>query len=210
MRIQAAVLRQPGLPPPYAQSKPLEIAELDLSPRPRRSPGADQGGGPVPFGPVGDRRLAATAHPDGARPRSGRNCRGGRRWSDRPRSRRSRGAGFRPELRTIAVDLSDEKLAFATKLGATQTVNARSNDAVGEIRRMSGAGVDVAFEMAGSVPALELAYAATARGGMTVTAGLPHPDKRMTLPPLALVAKERTLKGSYMSARRLPSATCRA
>ena len=32
MRIQAAVLRQPGLPPPYAQSKPLEIAELDLSP----------------------------------------------------------------------------------------------------------------------------------------------------------------------------------
>ena len=64
--------------------------------------------------------------------------------------------------------------------------------------------------MAGSVPALELAYAATARGGMTVTAGLPHPDKRMTLPPLALVAEERTLKGSYMSARRLPSATCRA
>src|SRR5271169_3416280 len=32
MRIQAAVLRQPGLPPPYAQSKPLEIAELDLAP----------------------------------------------------------------------------------------------------------------------------------------------------------------------------------
>ena len=32
MRIQAAVLRQAGLPPPYAESKPLEIAELDLSP----------------------------------------------------------------------------------------------------------------------------------------------------------------------------------
>ena len=32
MRIQAAVLRQAGLEPPYAQSKPLEIMELDLSP----------------------------------------------------------------------------------------------------------------------------------------------------------------------------------
>ena len=32
MRIKAAVLRQSGLPPPYAASKPLEIAELDLEP----------------------------------------------------------------------------------------------------------------------------------------------------------------------------------
>ena len=32
MRIQAAVLRQPGLPPPYTDSKPLEITELDLAP----------------------------------------------------------------------------------------------------------------------------------------------------------------------------------
>ena len=36
------------------------------------------------------------------------------------------------------------------------------------------------------------------RGGATVTAGLPHPDKRMSLSPLVLVAEERTLKGSYV------------
>ena len=90
------------------------------------------------------------------------------------------GARLAGARQIIAVDLSDEKLAFATKLGATQTVNARSNDAVAEIRRLSGNGVDVAFEMAGSVPALELAYAVTNRGGMTVTAGLPHPDRRMS------------------------------
>ena len=64
MRIKAAVLRQSGLPPPYAVSKPLEIAELDLElPRPRRSPGANQGGGPLPFGPLGDRRFAAAPVP---------------------------------------------------------------------------------------------------------------------------------------------------
>jgi alcohol dehydrogenase len=45
---------------------------------------------------------------------------------------------------------------------------------------------------------LELAWAITARGGETVTAGLPHPDKRMNLPPVQLVAEERTLKGSYL------------
>ncbi len=108
------------------------------------------------------------------------------------------GARLAGARQIVAVDLSDDKLAFAAKLGATQTINAGSADAVAEIRRISGAGVDVAFEMAGSVPALELAYAATARGGATVTAGLPHPDKRMSLSPLALVAEERTLKGSYV------------
>jgi alcohol dehydrogenase len=98
----------------------------------------------------------------------------------------------------IAVDLSDEKLAFARALGATHVVDAGAKDALETIRRLSGGGVEIAFDMAGAVPALELAYAATARGGMTVTAGLPHPDKRLSLAPVTLVAEERTLKGSYI------------
>src|SRR5208282_496729 len=108
------------------------------------------------------------------------------------------GAKLAGARQIVAVDLSDDKLAFAQKLGATDTVNAGAPDAAQTVRALSGNGVDVAFEMAGAVPALELAYAATARGGTTVTAGLPHPDKRMSLSPLALVAEERTLKGSYV------------
>ena len=98
----------------------------------------------------------------------------------------------------VAVDLSDEKLAFARTLGATDAVNAGATDAIQAIRDLSGGGVEVAFDMAGAVPALELAYAVTARGGTTVTAGLPHPDKRLALAPVSLVAEERTLKGSYI------------
>jgi alcohol dehydrogenase len=98
----------------------------------------------------------------------------------------------------VAVDLSDEKLALARALGATHVVNAGAKDALETIRSLSGGGVEVAFDMAGSVPALELAYAATARGGTTVTAGLPHPDKRLSLSPVTLVTEERTLKGSYI------------
>ena len=32
MRVRGAVLREMGLPAPYAQSRPLEIAELELDP----------------------------------------------------------------------------------------------------------------------------------------------------------------------------------
>ena len=98
----------------------------------------------------------------------------------------------------VAVDLRDDKLALARQLGATDAVNASDEDAVAAIKELTGGGVDYAFEMAGSVPALELAWAITARGGETITAGLPHPDKRMNLPPVQLVAEERTLKGSYL------------
>ena len=108
------------------------------------------------------------------------------------------GAKLAGARQIVAIDLSDEKLAFARALGATHAVNAGAPDAVRTIRDLSGGGVEIAFDMAGAVPALELAYAATARGGTTVTAGLPHPDKRMALAPVTLVAEERTLKGSYI------------
>jgi alcohol dehydrogenase len=319
MRIQAAVLRQAGLPPPYAQSKPLEIMELDLSPpgrgevlvkmaaaglchsdlsvidgsRPRPVPmalgheaagivedvgegvsdlkagdhvvlvfvpscgrcGPCVGGRPALCEPAakanaagtllsGERRLSFKAEPvnhllgvaafathavvarescvkidpdlplelaalfgcavltgvgavvNTAKVEPGQSVAvvglGGVGLSV------VLGARLAGARQIIAVDLSDDRLAFATKLGATQTVNAGAPDAVAEIRRLSGNGVDVALEMAGSVPALELAYAVTARGGATVTAGLPHFEKRMSLSPLALVAEERTLKGSYV------------
>ena len=41
-------------------------------------------------------------------------------------------------------------------------------------------------------------FAATGKGGKTVTAGLQHPDSRMQLNALQLVAQERTLMGSYL------------
>lgn len=100
----------------------------------------------------------------------------------------------------VAIDLNDDKLKLAKDLGATHTVNAMQEDAVTIIREMTKGGVDFAFEMAGSVPALQLAYDITTRGGMTVTAGLPHPDSRLSLSPVSLVAEERTLKGSYVGA----------
>ncbi|HLW90725.1 MAG TPA: zinc-dependent alcohol dehydrogenase family protein [Roseiarcus sp.] len=108
------------------------------------------------------------------------------------------GAAISGARQIIAVDLSEEKLAFARALGATHAVNAGRPEAAQEIKDLSGGGVDFCFEMAGAVPALELAYQATARGGVTVTAGLPHPERKLSIQAVSLVAEERTLKGSYI------------
>jgi alcohol dehydrogenase len=98
----------------------------------------------------------------------------------------------------IAVDLSEPKLEQARALGATHTVDAGQAEAVEQIRALSSGGVEFAFEFAGSVRALELAYRITRRGGSTVTAGLPPPTATLSLPAVSLVAEERTLKGSYI------------
>jgi alcohol dehydrogenase len=98
----------------------------------------------------------------------------------------------------VAVDLADSKLEQALELGATHAVNASQSDAGDRIRALSAGGVEFAFEFAGSIRALELAYKVTRRGGTTVTAGLPPSTATLPLPAVSLVAEERTLKGSYI------------
>jgi len=98
----------------------------------------------------------------------------------------------------IAIDLSDSKLAIAKEFGATHTLNAGAPDCAEQLRALLPSGVTHALEMAGSAKALELAWKITARGGNTVTAGLPHPDARLSISPVQLVVEERTLKGSYV------------
>lgn len=100
--------------------------------------------------------------------------------------------------RVVAIDLADDKLQFARKLGATDTFNARSADAADAVRAATSGGVEYAFELAGAVKAMELAYKITRRGGTTVTAGLPPPSANFSFPQVGLVAEERTIKGSYI------------
>jgi alcohol dehydrogenase len=98
----------------------------------------------------------------------------------------------------VAVDVSEDKLALARSLGPVATVNAGDADAVARVRALTGGGAEFAFEMAGSVAALEAAWRMTRRGGTTVTAGLPPPEAALTVNVVQLVAEERTLKGSYI------------
>ncbi|MEZ5500868.1 MAG: zinc-dependent alcohol dehydrogenase family protein [Steroidobacteraceae bacterium] len=108
------------------------------------------------------------------------------------------GARLRNPRQLLAVDFAGPKLDLARKLGATATIDVSASEALEQLRQLTDGGVDFAFEMAGAVAALDFAWRATRRGGTTVTAGLNHPDARLSLSPLTLVAEERTLKGSYL------------
>ena len=98
----------------------------------------------------------------------------------------------------VAIDLSEEKLRIAAELGATRTYLASREDVAETIRADTGGGVDHAVELAGAVPAFELAYKITRRGGQTVTAGLASPTSQFRIPAVNQVGDERTVMGSYM------------
>ncbi len=98
----------------------------------------------------------------------------------------------------VAVDLLDSKLALARPLGASHAANAGDPDCVAQIREATGGGVDFAFEMAGAVEAMDIAYRITRRGGTTVTAGLSPPEHDFRVQHVNIVAEERTIKGSYI------------
>ncbi len=100
--------------------------------------------------------------------------------------------------KTIAIDILDSKLDLARELGAHETFNASDADCVALVRSATDGGVHLAVETAGAPRALKTAYEITRRGGMTVTAGLPGPEAKITLPHLSLAGEERCLKGSYM------------
>lgn len=96
----------------------------------------------------------------------------------------------------IAIDPVESKRTLATELGATHTCTPEQAQSV--IAANAPGGVRWAFEVVGAAPVIEAAYDATARGGATVVVGLPHPDAKVTIPALSIVAMSRRILGSYM------------
>jgi len=99
----------------------------------------------------------------------------------------------------VAVDVNPAKLALAAGLGARHCIQAgKAVDVPAQIKAAVNGGVDIAIETVGHEQVLAEAYHATRRGGTTVTVGLPHPSRMLSLSAVSLVAEERTLKGAYM------------
>jgi len=98
----------------------------------------------------------------------------------------------------IAVDTLMNKLDLAKQAGATHVINASEVDPVSALHDLTGGGATDVFEAVGSEKALGQAYAATCKGGRTITVGLPSPESELRIPALSVVAEERQLLGSYM------------
>ncbi len=102
----------------------------------------------------------------------------------------------------IAVDVNDAALEFATKFGATETVNSKDTDAVKAVRDLTDGGVDYAFEVFGSPETVTLAFDSVRKGGTAVVVGLAPVGEVAGIDPVALVRMEKTLKGSYYGTSR--------
>ncbi|MGN6743638.1 MAG: alcohol dehydrogenase catalytic domain-containing protein [Amnibacterium sp.] len=89
----------------------------------------------------------------------------------------------------LGVDAGPGKRAAARALGFADTATPEA---------LGGRTARIVIEAAGSAPAFETAFAATAPGGTTVTVGLPSPAARASLPPLTFTAEARTVVGSYL------------
>lgn len=95
----------------------------------------------------------------------------------------------------IAVDVVAAKLAEATRLGATQTVNSRDRDPLAAIlERTGGKGVDVAIESAGRPQTMEAAFRSVRnQGGLCILAGnLPH-GQQIAIDPFDLIRGKRIM-----------------
>lgn len=98
----------------------------------------------------------------------------------------------------IAVDVASDKLALATILGATVTIDASRTDPVEEIRRLTGGkGVDYAVEAAGTAATIEQAFNSVRRGGgRCIFASHPPQGARLSLDPYELISGKR-IAGSW-------------
>ncbi len=104
----------------------------------------------------------------------------------------------------VAVDLADNRLELARRLGATHTINSGREDAAAIVANLTGGlGADTAFEVVGFTPTLNLALATLKRGGTCVLVGNLSP-KTQDFPLQAVVTKEITITGSCASAGEYP------
>jgi len=101
----------------------------------------------------------------------------------------------------IAVDLSDEKLEFAKKFGATIGVNASEVDPVQRVRELTNGGADFAFDCIGVkvtmeqiMPAVRPGQVGGQSGGTAVLVGVPMTTAELNM--VDMLIGEKTYKGS--------------
>ena len=100
--------------------------------------------------------------------------------------------------RVIAVDLDAEKLALAQRLGATDVVDAREQDAVAETRELTdGRGVDVSVEAIGHPATFRQATEMTTDGGRCVMVGIAPVGVTAEVEITRLVRRKLQILGSF-------------
>ncbi|MFD1214869.1 S-(hydroxymethyl)mycothiol dehydrogenase [Arthrobacter sp. GCM10027362] len=108
------------------------------------------------------------------------------------------GAALAGATTIIAVDIDENKIEMAQKLGATHGVNSRQTDPVEAIRALTGGhGADVVIEAVGRPETYRQAFYARDLAGRVVLVGVPTPDMALELPLLDVFGRGGALKSSW-------------
>jgi len=95
----------------------------------------------------------------------------------------------------IAIDIIPEKLEWAKKLGATATINPNQVERIDkEVRKLTGGGADVAFEVIGNPVTMQAAFSTLRKGGRLVIVG--YSNKPVELPAPKIMYFEMEVIGS--------------
>ncbi len=111
------------------------------------------------------------------------------------------GAAIAGAARIIAIDMVESKLELARKFGATDVVNAKEKDAVGEVREMTGGGVHYSFEAIGLKQTAEQAFKMLGFGGTATIIGMIPVGVQVELHGPEFLM-ERKMQGSNMGSNR--------
>jgi Zn-dependent alcohol dehydrogenase len=97
----------------------------------------------------------------------------------------------------IAVDVNDGKLAWAKAFGATHVVNSSREDPVLAVKAIAGSdGVHASVDTVGHPTVRTAAYDATGKAGVTVFAGVPRAEDRLSFDSFPLQGGRRVV-GSH-------------
>ncbi|MFI8104463.1 S-(hydroxymethyl)mycothiol dehydrogenase [Streptomyces sp. NPDC086023] len=108
------------------------------------------------------------------------------------------GARLAGAAKIIAVDLDDRKLDLARTLGATHTVNGRTDDVVKAVQALTdGNGADVVIDAVGRPETYRQAFYARDLAGTVVLVGVPTPEMKLELPLLDVFGRGGALKSSW-------------
>jgi L-iditol 2-dehydrogenase len=106
--------------------------------------------------------------------------------------------------RIIAVDIDEQRLALALKLGADVVIDARDVSVPAEVAKVTGGrGADVALEAVGASTPVNTAIACLRKGGALTLVGNITP--KIELPLQAVVTRELSLNASCASSGEYPA-----
>ncbi len=95
----------------------------------------------------------------------------------------------------IAVDVVADRLTMAKELGATHVISPKGADTVAEIMKITGTGVDFAFESTGLPVVIRNAMDSLAPRGTCGIVGASSLDTEITLNAMHLMTAGRSIRG---------------